>query len=308
MTSVMLNLAHPTGGYEFMDVALAGCLFGSERHAQGRVLHDLRDVDRPDALLAWFGSAKLGACSHFQRVNELVNVFLCGEGSGSSLQILLPHTALSFAGQISLEIFCDFLNLLHGQRVDGNWRDCCIQRSPQGLRASFVFPFFCGGIFAGTWTIRQWYQSLTGSGPNSNGGLAMGIELRATTFKLSDATLAKLEALQGRFSLVCANRTQVVRLAIDLLELIAFTRGSMEEIVKGIQGLLCIAHFPIQSEFRFPAADSAAQGSAGSGLSGGEGVRPRVVSINHRANAVHEGMAYTSPSFPGRAALMESVA
>lgn len=149
-----------------------------------------------------------------------------------------------------------------------------------------------------------------GSGPNSLNTEEfgfMGVTLKTTSFKFSDLTLSKLDRLRDRFSLITANRTQVCRLAIDVLELIALTPATMSEVVKGIQGLCGVTSFPLQAEFRFPAADSAAQGGAGSDCSGGDlAVRPRVVvSINHRresrqmaALADVEARAYTSPSFP----------
>lgn len=126
----------------------------------------------------------------------------------------------------------------------------------------------------------------------------MGVTLRTTSFKFSDSTLSKLDKLQGRFSLVAANRTQVCRLAIDVLELIAFTQGTMDAVTRGIQGLCGITSFPQQSEFKFPA--HAQQESAGSDSLGGD-VRPRVVSIgaSRPLRAVRvEAKAYTSPSFP----------
>jgi hypothetical protein len=142
-------------------------------------------------------------------------------------------------------------------------------------------------------------------------GVVMGEQLKTTSFKFSDATIAKLDKLQVRFSLIATNRTQVCRLAIDVLELVAFTSGSIDAVVRGIQGLLGVTTFPLQSEFRFPAEPSVPQG-AGLDSSDEAPIRPRVVSINHRKESHHlsayEGMAYTSPSFLGKVALAGRVA
>ena len=108
----------------------------------------------------------------------------------------------------------------------------------------------------------------------------MGTEIRPTSFRLNDSRLGKIDALVESFAPFTSKRSHVLNLAVDVLYVIVFTKGTVQVVVDWLQCLLRTTSVAQRGEF--PAELSPTTGGAGSIAGPG---RPRSVSLlSHQAS------------------------
>jgi hypothetical protein len=121
----------------------------------------------------------------------------------------------------------------------------------------------------------------------------MGTEIRPTSFRLNDSRLGKIDALMESFSPFTSKRSHVVNLAVDVLFVIVFTKGTVQVVVDWLQCLLRTTSYAQRNEF--PPELSPTTEGAGSEVVGLG--RPRSISLLSRrvaAPAVLEMVPYSS--------------
>lgn len=113
----------------------------------------------------------------------------------------------------------------------------------------------------------------------------MGTEIRPTSFRLNDSRLGKIDALVESFAPFTSKRSHVLNLAVDILFVIVFTKGTVQVVVDWLQCLLRTTSYAQQDCGKkslcaeFPAEMSLTTEEAGSDVGLG---RPRSISLLSR--------------------------
>jgi len=135
----------------------------------------------------------------------------------------------------------------------------------------------------------------------------MGLELRPRTFKLDEGHVVKLAEIEAAFAPFTDGKSATVRFLIDTMHALIFTKGTLQAVVEGLQGLLRITSY-YQAEFEIPSL--AAPDAVGKGLAEviEDDRKPRPQLISRRTFRLAElGLAWLGsswlhlrPSFAGR--------
>jgi len=143
----------------------------------------------------------------------------------------------------------------------------------------------------------------------------MGKELQPRTFKLDEGHFRKLTEIESAFAPFTDGKSATVRFLIDTMHALVFTKGTLQTIVDGLQGLLRTSSY-YQADFGgIPSL--AAPDAVGKGLAEitEDDCKPRPQLVSRRtvrrssADAAGMGLAWlrssclhVRPSFAGRQA------
>jgi len=136
----------------------------------------------------------------------------------------------------------------------------------------------------------------------------MGAEMKPVTVKLDDGAILKLGEIEDAFAPFTRGRSATVRLLIELVHALIFTKGTLQAVVGRLQGLLRRTSY-FQMEFEFPTL-AAPEGRKGP-LALEDARRPRVALISRRSTCRRDAgmvLAYGTssanlrPIFAGRQA------